>query len=140
MMKAYRSVQAVALESIGSTGLGLSDFAVLELLLHKGPTPVNAIGRWVKLTSGSITTAVDRLQERDLVRRRQDEGDRRVFHVELTAKGRRLIGKAFEGHAEDLEEVFGCLTKEERGAWLSLLRKAGRHAEALGGGAVAAGE
>lgn len=35
---------------------------VLEALLHKGPLPVNALGEKVLLTSGSITTAVDRLE------------------------------------------------------------------------------
>jgi MarR family 2-MHQ and catechol resistance regulon transcriptional repressor len=131
MMKAYRSAQAVALESIGSTGLGLSDFAVLEMLLHKGPMPVNAIGKKVSLTSGSMSTAADRLQERGLVRRRQDDRDRRVFHVALTAKGQRLIEKAFDGHAKDLEEVFVSLTKAEKESWLALHRKVGRMAESL---------
>jgi MarR family 2-MHQ and catechol resistance regulon transcriptional repressor len=128
MMKAYRSAQGVALESIGSTGLGLSDFGVLEMLLHKGPMPVNAIGRKVHLTSGSITTAVDRMQGRGLVKRRQDDRDRRVYHVALTAKGRRLIEKAFERHAEDLEGVFVSLTKTEKESWLALHRKVGRRA------------
>ena len=40
----------------------MSDFAVLEALLHKGAQPVNVIGKRVFLTSGSITTAIDRLE------------------------------------------------------------------------------
>lgn len=132
MMKAYRSVRAADLESIRGTGLGLSDFAVLELLLHKGPTPVNTIGRTVDLTSGSITTAVDRLSGRGLVRRRQDGEDRRVFRVELTAKGRRLIERAFGEHAARLETIFSGLTKAERESLLSLHRKLGFHAEVSG--------
>jgi len=47
-----------------------SDFAVLEALLHKGPLPVNEIGKKVLLTSGSMTVAVDRLEQRRLVERR----------------------------------------------------------------------
>ena len=41
-----------------------SDFAVLEALLHKGPLPINEIGKKVLLTSGSITVAVDRLESK----------------------------------------------------------------------------
>jgi DNA-binding MarR family transcriptional regulator len=55
-----------------------SDFAVLEALLHKGPLPVNEIGKKVLLTSGSITVAVDRLETKGLVERRASGADRRV--------------------------------------------------------------
>jgi predicted transcriptional regulator len=42
---------------------------VLEVLLHKGPLPVNTIGPVVDLTAGSISIAVDRLVEKGLVSR-----------------------------------------------------------------------
>jgi MarR family 2-MHQ and catechol resistance regulon transcriptional repressor len=63
---------------------------VLEVLLHKGPLPVNTIGAKVWLTPGSISVAIDRLEKRALVKRK-NIGDRRVRMVELTAKGRALI-------------------------------------------------
>ncbi|MEM7144437.1 MAG: MarR family transcriptional regulator [Verrucomicrobiota bacterium] len=130
MMKAYRAVRAADMESIRGTRLGLSDFAVLELLLHKGATPVNVIGRTVDLTSGSITTAVDRLEGKKLVKRRRDVEDGRVFRVSLTAKGERLIERAFGEHAERLESVFSALTKGERAEFLRLNRKLGKSAMA----------
>ena len=52
LWKAMRSVEARAHASIEQTGLGASDFAILETLLHKGPQPVNVIGRKVLLTTG----------------------------------------------------------------------------------------
>jgi len=55
-----------------------SDFAVLEALLHKGPLPVNEIGKKILLTSGSITVAIDRLEKRGLVERRAHGTDRRA--------------------------------------------------------------
>jgi len=67
LWKASHAVRENALRQIASTGLGLTDFAVLELLLHKGPSPVNVIGSKVFLTSGSVTTAIDRLENRNLV-------------------------------------------------------------------------
>src|SRR5271155_5334438 len=101
LWKAARAVEQNAVNSVAGLGLGLSDFAVLEALLHKGPQPVNAIGRRVLLTSGSITTAVDRLESRKLVRRRVDPSDSRARIVHLTAAGRRLIESAFRRHACD---------------------------------------
>src|ERR1035438_9424421 len=55
MMKAMRALTRYAAAGIEETGLGLSDFGVLELLLHKGPLPVNTIGPIVNLTPGSIS-------------------------------------------------------------------------------------
>ena len=69
MMKAMRALMRYAATGIEETELGLSDFGVLEALLHKGPLPVNTIGPIVDLTPGSISIAVDRLVEKGLVSR-----------------------------------------------------------------------
>src|SRR5260370_19258615 len=67
LMKAYGAIEAVAAKSIADSNLGPSDFQILEILLHKGALPVNTIGRKIMLTSGSISTAVDRLENPKLV-------------------------------------------------------------------------
>src|SRR5437764_54492 len=87
MMKAHRTLQRLALRSIESPEVGLSDFAVMEMLLHKGPQPVNEIGRRIELTSGAITTAVDRLESLGLVTREAHPTDRRARIVRLTGPG-----------------------------------------------------
>jgi MarR family transcriptional regulator, 2-MHQ and catechol-resistance regulon repressor len=134
LARAARAVEAHALRSIADTGLGASDFVVLEVLLHKGPLPVNAIGRRVLLTSGSITTCVDRLARRGLVVRRDDPDDRRVRRVELTPAGRALIEPAFARHAADLDALVQVLGAEERATLVALLRRLGTAAEGEGTG------
>jgi MarR family 2-MHQ and catechol resistance regulon transcriptional repressor len=131
LMKAYRALGQVDARSIAASGLGLSDFAVLEMLLHKGPLPVNTIGRQVMLTSGSITTAVDRLEEKRLVRRQACPDDRRVTYVTLTTTGRTLIRRVFKVHANRLETLFEPLSATERLTLAALLRKLGKHGESL---------
>ena len=131
LWRAARAVEVRAQESIAGTGLCASDFAILETLLHKGPLPVNRIGRKVLLTTGSITTAVDRLEARRLVVRRDAPGDRRVRLVHLTAAGRKLIAPAFEQHAADLEQVVSVLTRAERTTLVTLLRKLGKSAQGI---------
>lgn len=126
--KASRALEARALASIAHTGLCASDFKVLEALLHKGPLPVNVLGRKLLLTSGSITTAVDRLADRGLVVRRDDPDDARVRLVELTSAGRRLIEPVYDRHAADLDELVSVLTVAERRTLVTLLRKLGLHA------------
>lgn len=130
LWKASRAVEQNAAASVSGLGLGLSDFAVLEALLHKGPQPVNVIGQRVLLTSGSITTAVDRLEKRKLVRRTGHPEDRRARIVELTDNGTRLIRCAFEQHAADMEATMAALTHAERAELLRLLKKLGMFAAA----------
>ncbi|TMB08656.1 MAG: MarR family transcriptional regulator [Deltaproteobacteria bacterium] len=88
LMKAHRALERLATQSIESLEVCLSDFGIMELLLHKGPQPVNEIGRRIALTSGAITTAVDRLEARGLVTREAHESDRRARIVRLTALGK----------------------------------------------------
>jgi MarR family 2-MHQ and catechol resistance regulon transcriptional repressor len=92
---------------IQEAGLGDSDFRVLEVLLHKGPLPVNTIGPTVNLTPGSISVAVDRLHRKGLVSRVESADDRRVRIVELTRKGRDLIVPAFQKHAATMKAAPG---------------------------------
>src|SRR5665811_714110 len=99
MMKAMRALTRYAATGIEETGLGLSDFGVLEALLHKGPLPVNAIGPIVDLTPGSISIAVDRLHAKGLVSRVESGEDRRVRIVDLTVSGKDLIVPAFRKHS-----------------------------------------
>ena len=104
---------------------------MLELLLHKGALPVNTIGEKVLLTSGSITTAVQRLEKKGLVRRERSEGDARVVLVHLTEAGLELIENAFAVHAENLDELFAVFTDEERKQFASLMRRVGERVLAL---------
>lgn len=118
--------------SISRSGFAsLSDFGVLEVLLHKGALPVNAIGEKVLLTSGSITTAVQRLEKKGLVTRERSREDARVVLVHLTDTGRELIETAFEAHAADLDLLFENFDAEDRVQFAGLMRKVGQRAEAL---------
>nr|AIA10594.1 MarR family [uncultured bacterium] len=129
LWKAARAAQAYAEKSIYELEMCGSDFAVLEALLHKGPLPVNEIGKKVLLTSGSITVAVDRLETKGLVERRAHGTDRRARIVHLTKPGRKLITRVYAGHAADMERLASAsLTRAERKTLISLLKKIGYEA------------
>src|SRR6202790_5318411 len=127
LTKAFHALMAQAAESLSLScaSLGDSEFRVLEVLLHKGPLPVNTIGPKVWLTPGSISVAVDRLEKKGLVKRKSTD-DRRVRLVELTPKGRTTIAKTFQEHAVAMEAAAGVLSKEERLTLLRLLKKLGK--------------
>ncbi len=129
LWKAYEAVSAFAERSIGCLGLGHSGFRILEALLHKGPLNVNALCPVAQLTPGSVSVAIDRLEEKGWVERRNDPGDRRARIVHLTAEGERLIGEAFAKHAAALETATSGLTPEEKSEAVRLLKKLGLRAE-----------
>lgn len=120
LMRAHRAVLRHAMKSIAPSGLGVTDFAVLEMLLNKGPQKVNDIGRRIELTSGSITTAIDRLEARGLVVRELDDADRRSRIVRLTPAGRAHVGEVLEQHSQALEAASSRLTKTERKSLIEL--------------------
>jgi MarR family transcriptional regulator, 2-MHQ and catechol-resistance regulon repressor len=129
LMKAHRSMVRHAERSIVSLDMCISDFGVLEALLHKGPQSVSEIGRRVDLTSGSITTAIDRLEQRGLVARAAHASDRRARVVHLTPDGKALITQVFARHKHDMERAALGLSKAERGTLIDLLKKLGTTAE-----------
>ena len=133
MMKAMRALTRYATAGIEETGLGLSDFGVLELLLNKGPLPVNTIGPIVDLTPGSISIAVDRLFAKGLVTRFESTKDRRVRIVALTPRGKDLIVSAFRKHSGQMKRVFSELSAEELRCLEVALKKVGKRASALNG-------
>ena len=125
LARAYGSMVDYIEGSIVAQGLGLSDFMVLEVLLHKGPLTISAIGQKVLLASASMTSAIDRLEKRGLVRRKTCDSDRRIRFVELTDSGKAFIEEIYARHEKDLEAVIGGLGDEERQVIYEGLKKIG---------------
>lgn len=131
LYRASSAVQSRAWTNIQESKLGLSDFAILEVLVHKGSLPINVIGAKILLTTGSMTTAIDRLEARELVERVVHATDRRTKLVQLTAKGRELIEPAFAAHEAAVEQITAGLTYAEKLQFIELAKKLGKHAEEL---------
>lgn len=129
LWKTTKAVELYARRSVEATGLCLSDFGVLEALMHKGPLPVTVLGKKILVSSGSVTAAVDRLERSGLVERTNAATDRRSRIVHLTEKGSTLARRLFEEHAQDMEQAFSFLDEPEREALAGLLRKLGHEAK-----------
>jgi MarR family transcriptional regulator, 2-MHQ and catechol-resistance regulon repressor len=131
MMKASQAIHHFAFPPILKEGLGDSDFRVLDVLLHKGPMPVNAIGPKVDLNPGSVSVAVDRLYKKGLVSRVESESDRRVRTVSLTEEGRRVFVPIFRQHAALIKRAFQDVSPKEQRQMEEVLKRIGRRAEDL---------
>jgi MarR family 2-MHQ and catechol resistance regulon transcriptional repressor len=125
LARAYSSIVDYIEGSFVAQGLGLSDFMVLEVLLHKGPLTISAIGEKVLLASASMTSAIDRLEKRGLVRRKTCDSDRRIRFVELTDCGKAFIEEIYARHVKDLEAITDALSDEERRVIYNGLKKIG---------------
>ncbi len=131
LARCYKALSTLVEGSIAQEGLVLSDFMILEALLHKGPLTITEIQSRVLLALGSMTAAVDRLENKGHIVRRTTPGDRRARRLELTDSGRKLITKVFEAHNEELESWMAVLTGSEKQQAYEALRKLGLHAAAI---------
>lgn len=125
LAKCHRSLRQVVECSIAGTGMVLSDFMVLETLLHKGPQTISEIQTRVLLATGSMTAAVDRVERKGLVVRTTTPNDRRARVLALTESGRDLVKAVYAQHAADLAEVISVLSAGEKATLYRLARKLG---------------
>lgn len=109
--------------TIKEGGLTVSQFAVLEILYHKGDLRVCEIIEKALSTGGNMTVVIDNLAKEDLVRRCIDPKDRRVNLISITEKGRKIVSDIFPKHLENINEIFSVLTAEEKKNLISLLKK-----------------
>jgi MarR family 2-MHQ and catechol resistance regulon transcriptional repressor len=127
-IKLRRAVNAVSLcegEVIRGAGLTESQFGALEALYHLGPLCQRELAGKVLKSAGNMTTVVDNLEKRGLVKRRREAGDRRVVRVRLTTSGENLIRKAFPGVVDALVKAFSLLSAKEQIQLAALCRRLG---------------
>lgn len=129
--RAVNSIGEVLSEQVSGHDLSYTEFAVLEVLLHKGALPIGEVGDQVLLTSGSMTYVIDKLEDRGLLHRRPCPDDRRVLYVELTDAGEDLITDAFDEHAALLGALMEVLDESEIREASEHIKRLGKHADSF---------
>lgn len=116
--------------------LGISQAQASVLLVLKGagkPLPLSRLARYLVQEAQSVTSLVDRLEARQLVRRVPDQRDRRVIHVELTPAGDEMFDQIFPAAWRACRDVFTDLDANELAQLAALTAKVrNRSAELLG--------
>ncbi|MBU3127980.1 MarR family winged helix-turn-helix transcriptional regulator [Clostridium tagluense] len=110
-------------KTIKEGGLTVSQFAVLEILYHKGDLRVCEIIDKILSTGGNMTVVIDNLVKVNLVKRLTDPKDRRVNLISITEEGKTLMSGIFPKHLENINEIFSSLTIEEKKNLIVLLKK-----------------
>ncbi len=106
--------------------LTVSQFGVLEVLLHLGPMCQNEIGHKLLKSGGNMTLVIDNLEKRNLVHRQRNLDDRRMITISLTEKGRTLINRVLPHQVEAITKEMGVLTPAEQETLSVICRKLGR--------------
>lgn len=130
LARAYRSMAGFVERSVAALDIGLSDFMILEALLHKGPLTMTELCDSALITNASMTAAIDRLEQREFVERVASKEDRRVRRVQLTAQGSALIKRLYARHERDLEEVLSAIPAAQRAELRRGLKTIGLAAQA----------
>jgi len=100
-------------------------YNILRILRGEGaPLPSLEIASRMITVAPAITSLIDTLEKRELVKRRRCTKDRRVWYVELTSQGKKLIEKMDRPNLEMHSKLVGHLNKKECRQLLDLLEKA----------------
>ena len=91
-----------------------SQFGVLDALFHIGPLTQKEIGKKILKSEGNITMVIDNLEERNFVKRKRGEKDRRQFIVHLTKKGKKKIIKVLPNVVKVIKQYFEILDTNEQ--------------------------
>ena len=128
LARAHNAVQSQVQASVAEHDLTITEFAILEVLYHKGPLLLGEVQRRILVSSGGVTYLVDRLERKGLVERRECPNDRRARYAALTAPGEALIGRIFPEHAQCIARALSGLSLPEQRTAIGLLRALGRTA------------
>ena len=108
---------------INEHGLTMPQFGVLEILYHKGPLCINDIIEKTLSTSGNMTVVIENLRKDGYIKKERAEEDQRKYMISLTDKGGNLIEKIFPLHLDNIGEIFGKYSENEKEDLLGLLEK-----------------
>lgn len=132
LSKLNKTIVSAAKERIKPHGLNMTEFAILELLLHKGMQNAQHIGERILLTSGSVTYVVNALEKRGLVTRAECKEDRRVVYVDLTPAGRDCIETVFPEHAAHIAQMLSCVDEAVLLDMKNTMKRMGRFIQETG--------
>ena len=129
LRRAYHSLVGFLESGITSRGVALSDFVILEVLLHKGELTTGEIAKKTHLATPSVEITIANLREQKLIRLRSHGGKQQSKpSFKLTERGRELIEWLYEGHEKDLASLFNILSNQQQFDLYQSLRKVGHNA------------
>ena len=122
MLKQFQSVNAAAANGPHAE-LNIQELRLVEFLGDEGPHIMRELAAFLNVAVNSVTSIVDNLEQKGLVRRVRSEDDRRIIRVELTDAGRLIHQDALDVNMQLFRTMLRALSSEEQKIFLMLIRK-----------------
>ena len=123
VMKAFNKIRSLELSFIEQNGLTIGQFALLELLHHRGEQTIGAATKLAMSSPGNMTVVVKNLIKSELIVSQKHDSDKRSAVLSITDKGAQLIESMFPEHSRRIDSFLAGLTTEEKEVVRALLRK-----------------
>jgi MarR family 2-MHQ and catechol resistance regulon transcriptional repressor len=125
LMRATESMNQRLNRHLSENDITVSQFGVMEALLHLGPLNQSSLGRKLLKSGGNITMVIDNLEKVGWVRREPDPSDRRSLLIHLTRKGKKFIQSFFPEHLDRIKQEFSVLSDQEKRQLANICKKLG---------------
>ncbi|WP_083091386.1 MarR family winged helix-turn-helix transcriptional regulator [Acidithiobacillus ferrivorans] len=113
LAQAYHAFSAYSAAHVRQLGLTPAQFDVIATLGNTQGMPLSQLAQQTLTTKGTLTGIIDRLEEKDLVRREVPAGDRRSFLAVLTPAGEALFSQVFPSHIAYLRQAFANVDTDD---------------------------
>ncbi|HIV81550.1 MAG TPA: MarR family transcriptional regulator [Candidatus Salinicoccus merdavium] len=130
-IKSSQSVQKLIKQDFLKKDINLNEYAVMELLYHKGDQPIQAIGRRILLGTGSITYVIDKLEDKGFLYRRPCPKDRRKMFACITESGKGYMDTRVVEQEGLINSIFDEWNDDEVEDAINLLKRIDTRAESL---------
>lgn len=123
LVRAYQAFTSYSDSHVRQLGLTPSQFDVIATLGGTNGMSMGEVAETTLVTKGTLTGIIDRLEQKELVRREVPEGNRRSFTVVLTPAGEAVYQEIFPAHIAYLKQRFERLESSELELLRGLLQK-----------------
>jgi len=113
LASAYQAFEAYSAAHIRTLDLTPAQFDIIATLGNTSGMPLNELGTKTLITKGTLTGVVDRLSDKQLVRRIASPSDGRSQIVQLTPQGEAVFERIFPAHLAHLQQAFMELSADE---------------------------
>jgi len=117
--KWYRKAE----ENISLLDISIPEYRMMTYLQEHGPTPMARLASSIDVSQGWITSMVDRLEKKEMVRRTRSDEDRRIIKIEVGERGLDTIHDTRGLHLEFVRRTLGKFSIEEQVQFKLLLNK-----------------
>jgi DNA-binding MarR family transcriptional regulator len=94
-------------------GLGITDLKTISTLQQEGPMTAGQLGRRLNLTTGAITNVIDRLEQRNFVKRVPDAADRRKVIVTINPNSLTITDDVYHSMGAAFEKLLETYSTQE---------------------------